>query len=287
MHLDLPITLAFALATVALASVYFRRLTVNRPPIGVVNRQDVWILLAGIVAIPYLYLALPLAVVATLLALATLGILLFALEPLAARGPRLMLALGAVALDVALALTVGTASNIFMAVNNVVLAIAVIGIVNLWAQSGMRAVHVAAMGLGLAVYDLVATAGLPLMTDLLERLDEIPLVPFMGWHAAGDQLVVGVGDLLMLALFPLVIRKAFGRRPAAIALGAESVVLVALLVVVEFGLIGRILPAMVVLGPLMAGLCAIWLRRHGGERSTREYLAAEAPPRLAPAPTLT
>lgn len=281
MHLDFAVTLAFALSTIGLASAYFRHLEVKRPPVGVVNGRDIWVLLAGIVAIPYLYLALPLVVVATLLAIATVGILLFTLEPLAGHGLRRMLVFGALAADIALALTAGTHSNAFLAVNNLVLGIAVIGIANLWAQSGMRAIHVAAMASMLALYDLVATAGLPLMTDLLERLNDIPLVPFVSWRAAGDELLVGFGDLLLLALFPLVVRKAFGRRASAIALGVTSLVLVLLLGAVEFGLLGRIVPAMVVLGPLMAALCAIWLRRHGGERTSRDYLAAEATPRLA------
>lgn len=287
MHLDFVVTLVTALVTIALASVYFSRLEVNRPPVGVVNGRDIWILLVGIVAIPYLYLALPLAVVATLLVIATVGILLFTCEPVAPLGLSLLLALGVVAADIGLALTAGTQSNTFLALNNVVLAIAVVGIANLWAQSGMRATHVAAMALGLAAYDLVATAGLPLMTDLLDRLNDIPLVPFIGWRAAGDELLVGFGDLLLLALFPLVVRKAFGCPASAIALGVTSLVLALLLGAVEFGLLGPIVPAMVVLGPLMAALCAIWLRRHGGERTSREFLAAEAPPRLSTVPNLT
>lgn len=287
MHVDFSVVLVTALVTIALASVYFRRLQVNRPPVGVVNARDVWILLAGIVAIPYLYLALPLAVVATLLAIATIGILLFTFEPVARLGVRLVLAIGATATDIALALTLGTQSNTFLAVNNAVLAIAVIGIANLWAQSGMRAVHVAAMALGLAVYDVIATLGLPLMTDLIERLNDIPLVPFLGWRAAGDEFLLGFGDLLLLALFPLVIRKAFGRRAAAIALAVTALVLSVLLAAVEFGLLGRIVPAMVVLGPVMAALSAVWLRRQGRERTSREYLTADAPIRPAPAPNPT
>lgn len=287
MHADYVVTLVCALVTITLACVYFRRVQVSRPPVGVVNGRDVAILLGGIVAIPYLYLALPLVVVAALLAAATIGILLFTLEPVGGTALRVVLSVGAVATDVALALAVGTHSNAFLAVNNFVLAMAVIGIANLWAQSGMRAAHVASMAVGLAIYDLIATSGLPLMTDLLQRLDSIPLAPFMGWRAAGDELVVGFGDLLLLALFPLVIRKAFGGRESAIALGLTSIVLIVLLGAVEFGLLGRVVPAMVVLGPVMAGLCATWLRRHRVERTSREYLAADAPTRLMTAPSPT
>ena len=287
MHLDLAVTLSFTLLTVVLASLYFRRLTVNRPPVGVVNRRDVAIVLGGIVAVPYLYLALPLAVVATLLALATLGIVLFTLEPLAKLAPRLAFALAVVGTDVALALTAGTDSNTFLAFNNAVIAIVVIGIANLWAQSGMRAGHVAAMALGLAVYDLIATTGLPVMADLLERLDDIPFVPLVAWHAAGDELIIGFGDVLLVSLFPLVMRKAFGPRAWLIALCVTLLALVALLCAVEFALLGRIVPAMVLLGPLMAALYAAFRRSAGAERTTREYLAADAQRPLAAIPNLT
>ena len=43
---------------------YFRRYPVARPPIGVFNLRDVVVLLAAIALIPYLYLELPVAVVA-------------------------------------------------------------------------------------------------------------------------------------------------------------------------------------------------------------------------------
>lgn len=281
MHLDYPVTLFAALVTMALASAYFRTYGISRPPVGVVNLRDVSILLVGIVAIPYLYLVLPLAVVATVLAVAIVGILLFTAEPVLPRPLRLGIALGTVAADVGLALALGTESNAFMAVNNVVLAIGVVGIANLWAQSGMRAGHVATMALALTVYDLIATSGLPLMADLLERLGDMPLVPFMGWRAGGDELVIGFGDLLLLGLFPLTVRKAFGRQAWAVTLAVTSLALALLLAAVEFGLLGRIVPAMVVLGPLMSALYVAWRRRHGDERTTWQYLRAEAAPRLA------
>src|SRR5215203_4613578 len=47
---------------------YFRRYTIARPPIGVVNGWDVAMMIGAIVLVPYLYLALPRWLVASMLA---------------------------------------------------------------------------------------------------------------------------------------------------------------------------------------------------------------------------
>ena len=44
-------------ATVLLGWFYFHHVRMTRPPIGVMTRGDVMVLLAGIVLIPFLYLA--------------------------------------------------------------------------------------------------------------------------------------------------------------------------------------------------------------------------------------
>jgi hypothetical protein len=75
-------------------------------------------------------------------------------------------AVAAVGLDIAAALGLGVTSNAFLAVNNGVVALVVLGVANLWAQSGMRARHVAVLGGALALYDFIATSQLTLMTDL-------------------------------------------------------------------------------------------------------------------------
>ena len=59
----------------ALLGGYFRRYAVTRPPIGVFNLWDIAIMIGGIVLVPYLYLLLPIWLVASLLALAILSVL--------------------------------------------------------------------------------------------------------------------------------------------------------------------------------------------------------------------
>jgi hypothetical protein len=67
---------------VLLGWVYFRNYQLARPSIGVLNLGDVAFMIGVIILIPYLYLALPLWLVAAIFALAMLSILLFVGEPL-------------------------------------------------------------------------------------------------------------------------------------------------------------------------------------------------------------
>jgi len=276
MSVEYIVVVALAVASALLSSVYFRRYQVTRPPIGVFNGRDVAVLLAAIILIPYLYLVLPLGVVATLLVLTTLGILAFTGQPVIRSRPLLATGvLAALAADVTTALVYGTGSNTFLAVNNVVLVVVVVGVANLWAQSGMKARDAAALAAGLAIYDFVATSQLTLMTDLIDRLSQIPLVPFIAWREGDGALGIGLGDLLLAGVFPLVMRKAFGRRAAVAALAVGIAVIVAVLGLIQLGTIDFAVPVMVVLGPLMVAQYAIAVRRHGSERTTFQYLQAE------------
>lgn len=276
MTLEFTVVVVLAAASTLLSSIYFRRYQVTRPPIGVFNGRDVAVLLAAIVLIPYLYLALPAAVVATLLVLTTFGVLYFTCEPLI-RSRRLLVAVlvVAIAADVAIALTSGTGSNAFLAVNDAVLVVVVVGVANLWAQSGMKARDAVALAAGLAVYDFIATSQLTLMTDLIDKLSEVPLLPFIAWREGDGALAIGLGDLLLAGVFPLVMRKAFGPRAAAAALAVGIGVIVTVLGLIQLGTIDFAVPVMVVLGPLMVAQYALAVRRHGSERTTFQYLQAE------------
>ena len=275
MHADFVVALGGGALAALLSWCYFRRYQVTRPPIGVFNLRDVAILLAAIVLVPYVYLHLPLGLVAGLLALTTASIIYFTLEPVLRRR-RLApaIALCAAGADVALAVTTGAMSNAFLAVNDALMVIVVVGVANLWAQSGMGAREVALLAGALAVYDFVATSQLTLMTDLIGRLDAIPFVPFVAWDARGGGLGVGLGDLLLISVFPLAMRKSFGRPAGAIALGAGVGVLAAVLGAVASGVLDGAIPVMVALGPVMLAQYAFWSRR-APQRTTFEYLQAE------------
>jgi hypothetical protein len=60
----------------------------------------------------------------------------------------------------------------------------------------------------LAIYDVIATWRLPLITDLFGRLAGLPFAPLVAWRVGvGDSWFgLGLGDLLLAAVFPLVAR---------------------------------------------------------------------------------
>src|SRR5688572_1444149 len=140
---------------VILSWFYFRRYAMTRPPIGVFNLGDIAVMIGAIILVPFLYLFVPIRILASLLALASISILYFTWEPVlrSARMIWLVTILLAGA-DLITALLPGIAQIWFFAVNNIVLVISVVGVTNLWAQSGMKARHAAILGAALTIYDL-------------------------------------------------------------------------------------------------------------------------------------
>jgi hypothetical protein len=179
--------------------------------------------------------------------------------------------------DVAAAVRFPPPSPIFLLVNNFVLAVAVVGAANLWAQSGMNTRDAAVLGAALAVYDLIATSVLSTTNDLVDRLALMPFAPLVAWPSGEYQwLGGGLGDLLLVTVFPLVMRKAFGRSAGLIALGLGLATLMTMLVLLDLRMVRMTVPAMVVLGPLMVAQYLFWNRRRGSERTTWQYQHAEA-----------
>src|SRR5215216_2911911 len=133
---------------------YFRRYLLARPPIGVFGLGDVALMVGVIILIPFLYLALPLWFVAGILALGMLSILYFTLEPvLRSRWALWLVVLALLGADVWSNLRFGAGSVPFLLLNNTVLVLGVVGVSNLWAQSGMKARDMAVLAGALAVYD--------------------------------------------------------------------------------------------------------------------------------------
>src|SRR5215218_6617027 len=140
MDVAYAVVVGCASSAVLLAWLYFRRYPVTRPPLGVVNLWDVAIMLGAIVLVPYLYLLLPLWLVAGLLAIGYLSVLYTVAEPvLRARAVIWLGVLSLLIADLAAARLFGAASLPFFAVNNALLMAVVVGVANLWAQSGMKA----------------------------------------------------------------------------------------------------------------------------------------------------
>jgi hypothetical protein len=241
----------------------------------VFNRFDVVFMLGAIVAMPYLYLVLPVSVAAGFLGLGMLSILMVSLQPVVARWARWAVVPTLLGLDVGLAIAQGAGSPAFLAVNDLVLLIVVVGTAALWAQSGMKASNLGLLAAGITVYDILATSQASVMARIATRLSAIPFVPFVGWGPRGGGLAIGLGDLLVAAVFPLVMRKAFGRTAGRVALVTGLVTLGGMLTVVSAIRTEPVVPAMLFLGPVMLVQMAWWRRRLRAERTTWQYLAAE------------
>lgn len=279
--------LSLMAATILLGWDYWCRYRVSRPPIGVMTLGDVLVLVAGIILIPHLYLALPGWLVSAILALGSLGILQLLLEPvLPAPSLSWVVAGGLVGAETLLAARAGTSSLAYLALNDLVLILLVVGVTNLWAQSGLKAHDLAVLAAVLTVYDLTATALLPLTTELIERLAGLPFTPLLMWPTPDDGwLGLGLGDLLLATVGPLVLRKAFGRTAGILAIVIALVTIGVVLTLPLLGLLRGAFPVMVVLGPLLIGQNAFWMHRRGSERTMSAYLAAEAH-RATPGPAV-
>lgn len=256
---------------------YFGHYRLQRPPIGVFNLWDLGIMLAGIVLIPYLYLLLPTWLVVGLLGVAALSMVYFCMEPLVHRRWQswvMVLLLGAS--NWGAFYGNDTPRTLAWSINNLLQIIVVIGIANLWVQSGMKARDMALMGGALIVYDYLFTTVLPLMNNLFQQLGHLPFAPLVAWQTATSQWVaIGLGDLLMAAVFPLVLRKAYGRTMGQWALGLTLVLLAVVMYLMAKGAIQETLPLMVILGPLMVIQYGLWRWLYGDERTMVQYRQAE------------
>jgi hypothetical protein len=251
---------------------YFRHYAVSRPPIGVFNLKDIMLMVLFIILVPFLYLLLPLWVAAGLLVVTALSILYFTWEPvLRARWAIWLTVLTLLGVDVGTAWLFQTRNDRFLLVNNLVLIMLIVGISNLWAQSGMKARHAALLGALLAGYDVIATSFLPLTTDVFNRLAGLPLAPMFSWGGGSSALSLGLGDLLLATVFPLVMRKAFGRSAGIAALITALIALGTMLALP----LKIVFPTMVVLGPLMVVQYLFWRKYRGQERTTWQYLQEE------------
>jgi hypothetical protein len=99
----------------------------------------------------------------------------------------------------------------------------------------------------------------------------------IAWGVEPDRLVVGLGDLLLVSVFPLTMRKAFGLPAGIAAMVINLGTLAATMAFFQLAHVRATVPLMTVLGPLMVVQYANWRRKRGRERTTRQYLLAEPP----------
>ncbi|MFJ5293863.1 hypothetical protein [Streptomyces sp. NPDC088348] len=265
-------------AVTAGGAAYFARVRMPRPPVGRYELPDVAVMCAVVVAAPLVYLALPRDAVAVAFGLVLCAALQFTLAPLCGAGRAWVIACAAVAATAGFAwaerpLTV-------MVLTDVLLAVAVVGVANMWVQSGMRSAHAAWFAGTLACYDLVATVLTSVTDRFAAQVRGLPFAPLLAITRDSPPVALGLGDLLLLVLFPLAMVKAFGRAAGLLAAGVGLVVSGSVSLLFALGTLTGAFPLLTALGPLIVLQHVLWVRARGGERTIAEWRAG-APPETA------
>ncbi|NEA43669.1 hypothetical protein [Streptomyces sp. SID11385] len=260
---------------------YVARVRMPRPPVGKYEAADVLVAMVVVMVAPLLYLELPRTAVAVVFGLVLCAALQFTLAPLLGGLRAAVLAVVAVAATGGLALADRTLAVLVL--TDVLLAVAVVGVAAMWAQSGFRSVHAAWFAGLLAVYDLVATGLTSVMDRFATQVMGLPFAPLLAVTRGDPPVALGLGDLLLIVLFPMVAAKAFGRAAALLAGALGVLASSAVSVLFATGTLTGAFPLMVVLGPVIVAQHLYWIRRTGRERTTAQWRAgAIATP---PAPT--
>jgi hypothetical protein len=282
----MAVSLAGVLLVCACALLYFRRVRLDRPPIGTFNARDIGILLTIITALPFLYAAVPLWVLTAFLVIGFASSLSIGYRPLLGERRLWLLWLGIGLLiggniwtsRFLLGSTAGW--QLWWAELSVLVTLGAVSVANLYVQGGMRLSYVTGFAVAIAVYDAVFVWAIPLTDRLVQELLGKPLDPSLGMRFGVDNYAIGIGDMLIYALFAVAAYKAYGRQAARIALGLIvifGVCVPSLAPVLIYFVDARgdtVVPSQAFFGPA-AFLCYVWFRRrYGRERTMAEYRAS-------------
>jgi hypothetical protein len=280
---QLGVVLVATFSVCLCALFYLRRTRLERPAIGVFNGRDIAILLVFLATLPEIYILLPRWATTCLLTLTFVTSLSIGYRPLL-RPTTLWLGIG-ILVGVNLWLgrnMLGTVLGwqAFWAEGDIIVLLGAVSVANLYVQGGMRLRHVAWFALALAGYDIVFTAFVPLTNALVEDFLGYPLNPSVGMRIGLYDAAVGLGDLLIYALFTLSAFKAYGWRAARVALvliavfGGVVPSLAPLIINFVDARADIVVPVQTWFGPV-AFLGYLWMRRrYGRERTMREFLAS-------------
>jgi hypothetical protein len=136
-----------------------------------------------------------------------------------------------------------------------------VSVVNLWVQAGMSAGHIASFAAALTLYDTAATAVTSLTSDFIGRVDGLPFAPVITAGHGATAAVIGLGDCLLLAAWPVVARRTYGPAAAAIAVGVDAALLTTLYLGFATGVLTGTIPVLTALGPLIVVQYWYWTRR--------------------------
>ncbi len=277
------VVLVGALAVCGTALVYVRNVRLERPAIGVFNGRDVVVLFFFIVTLPVLYLVLPHWALTTFLIITFVASLSIGYRPLLSPA-KLWLAIGlALGVNVWIARTLlGTVAGwqLYWAETSIVVLFGATAVANLYVQGGMKLKHVAWFALFLGFYDVTFSVIIPLTPKLADAFIGYPLDPSIGMRLGLYNANIGIGDLLVYALFTIAAYKAYGARAARIGVGvvalfgATAPALAPLvLAAVTRGGANAVVPAQAFFGIPAFITYQLMYRRWGTERTTEQFLA--------------
>ena len=293
---EFGVSVAGTLLVCSGALLYFRRVRMERPPIGTFNGRDIVILLVFICTLPFLYAILPNFFISCLLTVTFASSLYI--------GYRQLLGTAGVWLGIGLliGLNIWTTDHLLGSVGgwqlwwaelSVLVTLGAIAISNLYVQGGMKLRFVAWLALALGVYDLIFATILPLTDRLVAGYLAHPMDPLLGMRFHIDNYGLGLGDVLIFSLFLIASYKAYGPRAARLALVVILLVGNVVTTFVPFLLdfldtqLDLLVPAQAFFGPA-AFLTYLWMRRrYGPERTMAEYWASTdsaARPAVQPGP---
>lgn len=274
-----------ALATITGAVLYFQRIRLERPAVGVFNGRDIIVLLSFIIVLPFLYLLLPSPILTGLLILTFSSGMYIGLRPLLR--PRYLwpLIFALVVINIVVTETLlGTRAGwqLYWGLTDVVVLLSVVGITNLYVQGGMRLRHVAWFAFLLAFYDSFFTFVVPIIPKLADRFEGQPLDASIGFALGPYNANIGLGDLLVYGLFILAAYKGFGKRGIITSFvivsifGALMPATAPLLITATIRTgIGIVVPAQIFFGPA-ALITYLLLKRQAPERSMAEWFSVQA-----------
>jgi hypothetical protein len=264
------------------APLYLRKVQLPRPPIGTFNGRDIAILFGFLCVLPAFYLLLPRWLLTTFLAVTFIAALSIGMQPLMPPAWTWLTIGVLVGADLWIGRTMlGTVAGwqLYWVENSLIVLLAAVSVANLYVQGGMRLRHIAWFALALACYDVTFTSVLPLTNELVEAFLGFPLDPSVGMRAGFDNASLGLGDLVVYALYTTCASKAYGRAGTRLALtlvivcGAVAPALAPLAINYVDARMDVVVPAQAWFGPA-AYLGYRWLRRrHGRERTMREFRA--------------
>jgi len=273
---------------------YFRRSRIERPPIGTFNARDITILLGFILALPFFYAILPGWAITCFLCVTFTASLSIGYQrmfnPVLFWGA-LGLLLGGNIYESHFMMGTVAGWQVWWVELDILVALGAIAVANLYIQGGMRLKHVAYFALGLALYDVFASLVINVTAVLTEEFVGQPLDPTFGMRFQVTNYGIGIGDLLVYAMFTIACYKAYGKVAARVAVciavifGAAAPSLCPLVISLIDFRNDILVPSQMFFAPA-AFVAYLWMRhKYGRERTMAEYLAStdNAAPVIAPA----